>query len=36
MFQQILKNDYLHLIFEKYFTQMVIDTSIVLSVSDVK
>jgi len=36
MFQQILMYEYLHLILENYFTQVVIDRTIVLLVSDVK
>jgi len=36
MFQQILNYGYLHLIFESYFTQMLIDPNIVHLVSDVK
>jgi len=36
MLQQILNYRYVHLIFENYLTQMVIDRSIVLFVSDVK
>jgi len=36
MFQQILNHDYLHFTFDNYFTQMVIDRSIVLLVNDVK
>jgi len=36
MIQQILNHGYLHLIAENYFTQMIIDRSVVLSVSDVK
>jgi len=36
MFQQILNYRYFHLIFAHYFTQMVIDRSIVRLVSDIK